>query len=168
VGAPLQLLSLPVVRPSVTGRPLALLLAIAGLAGGAVPATAAAPAPSVPASLRGFVCRQAMTPLNRIVEVTATMRPLAGTERMSLRFQLFERLPGQWFHLVRGGDLGRWRHPNPPTFGQQPGDTWVVNKPVANLDSPAVYRFRVTFRWVGWSGSVTKAVRLSQLCAEHG
>jgi len=103
-----------------------------------------------------------------VIAVTATTRPLPGTQRMALRFQLLERLPGQWFHQVRGGDLGRWKHPNPPTFGQRPGDTWVVNKPVANLDAPAVYRFRVTFRWVAWSGAITRATRLSALCAERG
>jgi hypothetical protein len=125
-------------------------VALAGAVGGGVASARTSQPPRV-AALRGFVCQQAVNPLNRVIGVSAVMRPVPGTVRMELRFQLLERQPGQWLHVVHGGDLGRWRHPSPPTFGQNPGDTWIVNKPVANLDAPAIYRFRVTFRWTGAS-----------------
>jgi hypothetical protein len=138
------------------------------LAGGVVPAAVGDTTQPTPhASLGAFVCRQAQDPLNRVVGVSATMRPLPGTERMELRFQLLQRLPGDRFHQIRGGDLGRWRHPDPPTFGQQPGDTWIVKKPVANLAAPAVYRFRVTFRWIGSSGVIGDVTRLSAMCNQQ-
>lgn len=118
------------------------------------------------ASLGSFVCQQSSYSLNRMIEVTATMRAVPGTQRMAMRFQLLEQLPDGRTGQVYGGDLNRWRHPNPPTFGSQPGDTWVVNKPVVNLGAPAVYRFRVTFRWIGSAGVIDAAVRLSRLCTE--
>jgi hypothetical protein len=98
------------------------------------------------ASLGGFVCRQAQNPLNRVVSVTATIRPVTGTARMALRFALMQRLPGQRPHQVHGGDLGRWKTLSP--------GPWAITKPVANLAGPAVYRFRVSFRWFGASGLV--------------
>jgi hypothetical protein len=101
--------------------------------------------------------------LNRAIEITATMRPLPGTQQMALKFVLLERQPGHVFRQVRGGDLGHWRHPNPPTFGQNPGDTWVVTKQVVNL-APAVYRLRVTFRWFGRGAVIGRTTRLSPAC----
>ena len=35
-----------------------------------------------------------------------------------------------------------------------PGDTWELTKPVVNLPAPALYRFRVRFRWIGSHGHV--------------
>ena len=134
----------------------------------AAPAASAGGSQPAQASLGGLVCKQAHSPLDRMIEISATMRPLPGTESMALRFALLQRLPGARFREVYGGDLGQWRHPSPPTFGQQPGDTWIVNKPVANLHAPARYRFRVTFRWVSWAGAVTSSTQLSPLCVEAG
>ena len=138
------------------------------LALGFVIAATATPAVATPtqASLGNFVCKQAHNPMGRMIEITATMRTIPGTESMALRFQLLQRLPGARFRKVYGGDLGRWRHPSPPTFGQQPGDTWIVKKPVANLYAPARYRFRVTFRWVSWSGVATTSTLLGPVCVE--
>jgi hypothetical protein len=98
------------------------------------------------ASLSGFVCRRAHDSLNRVISVTATMRPVAGTDRMQLKFVLLQRLPGQWLHRVHGGDLGRWKVLSPRP--------WAISKPVVNLPAPAVYRFRVGFRWLAASGRV--------------
>ena len=142
----------------------------AAAAASAAPNTAAGTQPSqsqpLPAQLGKFACRLAQNPLNRLIEVTATMRPVSGTERMAMRFQLQQQLPWETYHQIYGGDLDRWRYPSPPTFGQQPGDTWIVNKPVANLRAPARYRFKVTFKWVTWSGQVTTATRFSSVCRE--
>jgi hypothetical protein len=145
-------------------------ISLAALAAGVLPVSAdAAPAPR--ALLEGMVCARASNPLDRAVGITAVMRPVAGTERMELRFQLLRRPAGApGFSEVQGGDLGVWRHPtDPATLGQRPDDVWRLNKQVANLAGPAVYRFRVTFRWKGTSGRVLEhLVRLSELCSQPG
>jgi hypothetical protein len=133
-------------------------LVVVSLTGGGIAA-----ADTQQSSLSAFVCQQASNPLNRVVGVTATMSPVAGTQRMVMRFQLLERLPGQWFHQVHGGDLGHWLHPNPSTLLQP----WAVKKPVVNLDAPATYRFRVTFRWIGSAGVIASTTRLSQRCYQR-
>jgi hypothetical protein len=132
---------------------------LAGVTGSGV----AAADTSQQASLGSFVCQQAANPLSRVVGVTATMRPVAGTQRMAIRFQLLERLPGQLFHYVHGGDLGHWLHPDPSTLVAP----WAVKKPVVNLDAPATYRFRVTFRWIGPAGVIASATHLSQRCVQR-
>ncbi len=140
-------------------KALVFVVALATLAGGGVAAADTAKQ----ASLGSFVCQQAANPLNRVVGVTATMRPVAGTQRMAIRFQLLERLPAELFHYVHGGDLGHWLHPDPPTLVAP----WAVNKPVVNLDAPATYRFRVTFRWFGQTGLIASTTRLSQRCIQR-
>jgi hypothetical protein len=47
---------------------------------------------------------------------------------------------------VHGGDLGRWK-----ALSASP---WAITKPVVNLAGPAMYRFRVSFRWLDSSGLV--------------
>jgi hypothetical protein len=149
-------------------RSLVRAIALVGAASAAltVPAGAAAPPR---ASLEGMVCARGANPLDRAVAIVAVMRPLPGTERMELRFQLERRAAGtQGFTEVRGGDLGQWRHPtDPPTLGQRPDDVWRLNKEVANLTGPAVYRFRVTFRWTGSGGhALGRMVRLTAPCVQ--
>ena len=132
-----------------SGRVLAFVALIAGFAGTAGAASGAVPPR---AALGRFVCETATDPLSRVVSVTSTMRPMAGTQSMRLRFVLLERTPGHVFRPVKGGDLGRWH--------QAPSETWVVTKPVANLSAPAVYRFRVSFLWLGRGGTVLGAQTL--------
>jgi hypothetical protein len=122
-----------------------------------LPAAAGASQPPR-ASLQGFVCQPAANQLSRLIEVTAVMRPISGTESMELRFDLLEQRPGHPFRQVYGGDLGRWR--------QLSVATWTIHKPVVNLPAPAVYRFRVTFRWVGSSGVIGNQTRVSPLCTQ--
>jgi hypothetical protein len=143
-------------RPSIT---------IAALAAAS---TAAAAAPTGTAALTDFVCRSASNPLDRVVSVTAVMRPLPRTRRMALRFQLLRKAPGaRRFTPVSGGDLGRWRHPRDPTLGRRPGDVWRLTKPVLDVQAPAVYRFRVTFRWILAGGRAQKTL-YSPRCVQRG
>ncbi len=141
--------------------------ACAGLAGLLLSSSAAAAAVTRPlprAALTGGVCRASSNPLDRAVAITAVMRPVAGTKRMELMFQLQEKpLSGGTFTMVKGGDLGHWRR-SPGTLGQRPNDVWRVQKMVANLP-PAFYRFRVGFRWSGASGRLlARTVRLGPSC----
>jgi hypothetical protein len=144
----------------------ALSLAAAGT-GGASASSAATSSPPR-AALQGFVCQRAANALDRGIEDIAVMRPMAGTQRMEMKFVLLRRTGfGAPFYPVQGGDLGRWRQPKPPSLGQRPSDVWRVKKLVVNLTAPAAYRFRVTFRWIGASGlPLGHAVLFSPLCYE--
>lgn len=142
----------------------AIAAAFAVLVGGGTAATVSAASPR--ARLTRLACHHALQPRDRLVALTAEMRPLADTHRMHLRFELLrEWRRGAGFGEVRGGDLGRWKSPPDPTLGEHPGDVWRLRKLVLNLAGPATYRFRVTFRWTGAHGrTLGRAVRLSRTC----
>ena len=139
---------------------------VAALAALVMASVGAAQAPR--ASLRGFVCQHALDPRARAVSITAVMRPLAGTKRMQVRFQLFTRAKGAAsYSAVAGGDLGSWINPTNPKVGQQAKDVWNLEKPIGNLAAPASYRVRVTFRWLGVHGHLLgTAVRDSAVCKQ--
>jgi hypothetical protein len=127
--------------------------AVVGVAAGAASSRAGDPTQPPRAVLEDPICRQAGSPLNRAVAITAVMRPLTGTGRMQLDFVLLEKLGRRRsFHPVRGGDLGKWISPSNPTLGQLPADQWILRKQVVNLAGPAVYRFHVGFRWIDAQG----------------
>ncbi len=119
------------------------------------------------AQLRSFVCQTARDPANRGVSITAVMRPVRHTMRMSLKFDLLVRAHrGARPQAVHFGDLGKWIYPPDRTLGQRPGDVWKVNHPVAQLSvAPAFYKFKVSFRWIGAHNRVLgTAVRYSPTC----
>lgn len=120
-------------------------MAIAGLL-----ASGSALADTTPAALSAYSCQRALDPPLRGISVTALMRPVPGTERMQLRFDLLRarHLRGP-YHAVHGPNLGRWLSPRDPQLGRQPGDLWRVPHPVVGLSAPAFYRLRVSFRWLG-------------------
>jgi CARDB len=131
------------------------------------PATASsAGATAARSQLRSFVCQKALDPPTRAVSIQAVMRPVAGTAKMQIRFDLMRKSkPGAAFKIVRGHFLGSWLTPDNPTLGQRPGDVWIVNHPVVGLPAPATYRFRVTFRWLGSRGQqLSSAVQTSSTC----
>jgi hypothetical protein len=81
------------------------------------------------------------------------MRPLTGTAKMQMKFDLLRQTkPQTRFMSVRGRGLGTWISPDDPTLGQRPGDVWILTHPVVNLAAPATYKFRVTFKWIGAQG----------------
>lgn len=133
---------------------------------GAAPAVAAVAPRS---DLVQFACQRALDPAQRSVSVQAVMRPLAGTRRLAVRFDLLERGPGSAEATVlHAAGLGVWITPNDPTLGQQPGDVWREDKPVVNLSAPAAYRFRVTYRWTGLHGKVLgTTTRFSRTCHQR-
>jgi len=125
---------------------------------------ASAPAPRD--QVRSFVCQKALDPPTRAVSVQAVMRPVTGTAKMQMRFDLMRKTrAGAPFKVVRGQFLGSWLAPDNSTLGQRPGDVWIVNHPVVGLPAPATYRFRVSFRWLGSSGQqLLSAVQSSSAC----
>jgi hypothetical protein len=118
------------------------------------------------ARLRHLVCQRALDPVGRAISVTAVMRPVKGTVKMSLRFELLSRGKGvSALSPVSGGDLNSWISPPNPTLGQRSGDVWNVKKPIVDLMAPATYQFRVQFRWTGAHGRVLGTTsRNSQTC----
>jgi len=134
---------------------------VAALAAG--PAAARAPR----AQLTGFLCVRARNALSREIAITAVMRPLPGTLRMALRFQLERRVDGgRRYQRVPGHDLDRWLRPDPPSLGREPGDVWRLAKPVVDLPAPASYRLRVAFRWQ-LAGRREERVLYSPTCDER-
>ncbi len=145
-----------------------LLLGLTAATLGLAPA-AAATARQPRAQLTDFVCARALDPPNRSVSVRAVMRPLAGTRRLELKFDLLTRHRGgaSTPSVVRAGDLGVWIAPRNPTLGQLPGDVWKFDKSVVELGAPASYQLRVAFRWIGARRRVIgSAVRYSPRCRE--
>jgi CARDB len=116
--------------------------------------------------LRSFACQKALDPPGRSVSIQSVMRPVAGTAKMQMRFDLMRRTRlDAPFRLVRGRLLGSWITPQNPSLGQRPGDVWIVNHPVVNLLAPATYHFRVSFRWLDSKGQqLSSAVLLSSNC----
>ena len=128
-----------------------LLLAGAILAVGSALPTTLARGAGLPSSLKDFACHGAVKPAKRYVSVTAVMRPIRGTVRLAMRFQLLSAKSGLPTAL-RGGDLGTWISPNPTTLGEQSGDLWILRHPVTGVPAGSTYRFRVSFRWIGAGG----------------
>lgn len=120
------------------------------------------------ASLKSPLCVTAMDPVSRAISITAVMRPVTGTMKMQLKFELLRRTgSGRPFTRVHGGDLNTWLNPTDPTLGQHPSDKWNLIKQVVDLKAPATYRFRVTFRWLGTHTRVLgAATRSSPTCFE--
>jgi hypothetical protein len=119
------------------------------------------------AHVKGLLCQHALDPPARGVSITAVMRPLKGTKKMQLRFQLLSKAkPTGPYSSVSGGDLGTWITPANTTLGQRSGDVWILHKQVVNL-AAADYRFRVSFKWFGAHGRVLgSATRDSDVCSQ--
>jgi hypothetical protein len=141
------------------------LLAFCTLAVGAIAATSVGADPPR-TGLTKFMCVTALDPPSRAISVTAVMRPLQGTAKLQLKFQLYSRTSStRPFTRVRGGDLNTWVSPADGTLGTRAGDVWRFNKPVVDLKAPATYRFRVTFRWIGAHNKVLgTTVRTTPSC----
>ena len=116
--------------------------------------TAAAVSTSPPRDqLRTFVCQKALDPPARAVSVQAVMRPVTGTSKMQMKFDLLRQTQAHpRFAAVHGRGLGSWISPSNPTLGERPADVWIVNHPVVDLSGPATYKFRVSFKWLGAQG----------------
>ena len=141
---------------------------VAVAAAAALPAVSASAASPPRSQLSAFSCAHAQDPGARAVGITATMRPLTGTRKMAIRFELLQRAPGLPVQEVTGGDLDTWRNPTNPTLGQLPGDVWRLQKSVYNLDVPFNYQFRVSFRWTGaHNKTLGTATRSTHTCRQR-
>jgi CARDB len=115
-------------------------------------------------SLKDFACHPAVKPARRAVTVTAMMRPVPGTVRLMMRFQLLSAKSGQ-VTAVHGGDLGTWISPSSPTLGQRSGDVWILKHPVTGVPVGSTYHFNVAFRWIGAGGrTIATSTRSTATC----
>jgi len=127
----------------------------AGLRLGTASSAKAAVAMPPRSRLTGLVCHRALQPAARAMYVRALMRPITGTLRMEMRFELLSKSSTAPRAVnLHGGGLGTWISPPNPTLGQRSGDVWIVPHPVYNLPAPAVYHYRVSFRWIGSDGRI--------------
>jgi hypothetical protein len=141
------------------------------LLAGAIIVSAGFALPTTPAlgadqhtSLKDFACHPSVKAARRVVTVTAMMRPVPGTVRLAMRFQLLSAKSGQ-LSSVRGGDLGTWISPSPTTLGQRSGDVWILKHPVTGVPVGATYHFKVTFRWIGaGGGTIATSSRSTATC----
>ena len=118
--------------------------------------------------LTKFMCVTALDPPSRAISVTAVMRPVSGTSKLQIKFQLYSRSSSaRPFTRVHGGDLNRWVSPSDPTLGERSADVWTVIKQVVDLKAPATYRLRAVYRWIGAHNKVLGTMsRTSPSCYE--
>jgi hypothetical protein len=106
-----------------------------------------------PASAMLEKCNVAASEGERYATFAGKMIALPGTIEMAMRIDIEERQPGQTaFHLLEGGvpGLGVWR-------SSEPGVRIFKDlKQVIDLEAPAAYRARISFRWIAANGPGAK------------
>ena len=112
----------------------------------AVPATGSAAVLGVPeredARVRLTYCRSDVDPLGRSLTVDSVMRSLRAGDRMHMRFELYQRVPGaRLFRRLTGPGLGVWSAATPGVL------RFRFRKPIQNLPAPASYYVKVLYRW---------------------
>lgn len=119
-----------------------------------------ASAPGYSATLEQCVTSAVAT--QRSVTFTGQMVATPGTQRMAMRIELLERVPGEaGYHHVTAPGLGVWRS------SEAGVKIYRYVKQITNLSAPAVYRAVVHFRWIGDKGHVLKRAELhTARCAQ--
>jgi hypothetical protein len=124
-------------------------------------AAAPARAQTVPTRAALQTCHTGSAPLDRYALFTAQVGAVPDTDRMQVRFDLQQKLPGGDFRRVVAPGLGVWRSSIPGV------DIFRYRKQVANLQAPASYRALVRFRWLDDSGAVIQsATRKTKTCKQ--
>src|ERR1700733_8662421 len=103
-------------------------LAVSALLCAAASASASTTSPPLD-QLRSLVCQKALDPPARAISIQAVMRPVTGTAKMQMRFDLMRKTPRSGgLVIVRGRLLGSWiTQQNPP--GGQPSGQRGTNEP---------------------------------------
>lgn len=118
------------------------------------------------AQLVDFSCLRNVQPLLRALSVTGVMRPVQGTARLQMRFELLTA-QRRWarYHPMHAPNLGVWLSPRDSTLGTHPDDRWQVPHPVVGPPAPAYYKFRVSFRWLDKNGGrLAQSTLVSGVC----
>src|ERR1700753_435919 len=77
------------------------------------------------AALGPIACHQAVDPHRREVALQATMRPVAQTRSLEIKFALSVSSPGAPASPVVAPGLRQWLMPSDPTLGSRPRDLWT-------------------------------------------
>jgi hypothetical protein len=134
-------------------RSLLLALCAASLA---VLAPAAGAKPAAPASVSLEDCRSADPELAIFY---GSMKAVPGTTRMSMRFELLERMGGGRFVKVDAPGLGVWHR------SRAGARRFGYRQKLDNLDRTASYRTVVRYRWFDAGGErLLSATRASAVC----
>ena len=136
-------------------RLILLVLALAAIA----PAQAMGQKPKLAATL--LTCSSGATAPERSLTVSGTMPSVATTHRMWMRFELYEKLPGEatTFKRVKLPAWNTWVKSEEGVSGL------VFQRTVDSLVAPANYKVVVRFRWYNAAGKRTKSkTKTSKVC----
>jgi len=134
----------------------------------AAPARGADASSGTPAGARLATCHRAPTIDQRVASVATWMRPVPNGQHLAVKVDLWERSPGQkWAMRTDVPGLGGWVTPSDAGVGSRSGDVFKYRQAVGRLEVPAVYRFRVAFRWLDADGNVVReAGRSTGVCRQ--
>jgi CARDB len=117
----------------------------------------AATLPAAPASVKVVDCSVEESS----AAFYARMRPVEGSERMSMRFTVLERHVGGYEPISARG-LSRWHRSRPGVAG------FGFRQTVRGLQAGGVYRAQVSFRWHSPEGElIERARRTSPACRQY-
>lgn len=147
-------------------RTLTTLLACAGAFALAAPALSASAGPVGPkrpsAGASLIACHSAVDQLSRFAVFQGEMRALGRGNRMEIRFDLQQQLPGRGFRNVGGPGLGTWNSSKSNVL------RYRFRKRIENLQAPAAYRAVVRFRWFNATGAqIAHATRKTRACGQR-
>jgi hypothetical protein len=129
----------------------------------ALPAGAQAPVLQIPVRAKLSDCHRGPLPTDRYAVFVGQMPALKGTQRMWMRFDLYERPRGSgpWLPVVDVPKFGVWEKSDP----NKPG--FIYTKRVDQLLAPAAYRAVVRFRWYDANGKLQRHTRrTSRTCVQ--
>jgi hypothetical protein len=106
-------------------------------------------------------CHTGATPDQRYAVFVGQMPAIAGSKRMAMKFDLYERLVGPSFKRLSVPKFGVWQK----SLANQTG--FVFQKRIDSLVAPANYRVVVSFRWYGAHNAVIReAQKISPVCKQ--
>jgi hypothetical protein len=125
-----------------------------------LPAQAMGQKPKLAATL--LTCSTGATAPARSLTVSGSMPATAATHRMSMRFDLYQRLPGKaTFKRLKLPAWNSWTKSDPEVPGL------VFQRTVDSLVAPAAYKVKVRFRWYNAAGARIKTkTRTTKVCRQ--
>lgn len=121
--------------------------------------TSAAAAPyGTDVSAKLVTCHNSSTQAERYADFSARIKRTGVSVPVStaIRFELLSRTTGG-FSSVEASGLGQWESVSSSTV-------YKVKKRVTNLDEPAQYRAKVSFRWTDEAGESKIVTKLTKIC----
>jgi hypothetical protein len=126
------------------------LCALAALVGMVSEAAASSPRAKLQA------CATSLSQPSRYAVFVGKMKSLRRGNKMSLRFDLYQRTKGtKKFTRVDAPDLGVWHRANAGV------PSYTFRQRVQGLSAPAAYRARISFRWKGPKGKRAVTIKKS-------